>query len=73
MNSRTKGNDTLRQKLKVFLDTIPSGKEIYTNHLVSELSKLHRNYSISSSRISSLLKEFTKNVRWVKAGVWVKI
>ena len=73
MNSRTKGNDTLRQKLKSFLKGIPSGEEIRTYHLAMELQKTHRNYSISSSRISSLLKEFTKSVRWLKAGIWIKL
>jgi hypothetical protein len=73
MNSRTKGNDTLRQKLKVFLDTIPSGKEITINHLSSELQKTDRRYAISSLRVSSILKEFDTSIKWVRDNIWIKL
>ena len=73
MNSRTKGNDTLRKRLKNFLKKIKSGEEIYTNHIVSHLSKLNKNYSISTQRATNLLKEHDNLVTFVKSGVWMKI
>lgn len=73
LKHRQKGNDTLRRRLKSFLKGIPSGEEIRTNHLVMEFQKAHHNYSLSSVRISSLLKEFTTSVRWLKAGIWIKL
>jgi hypothetical protein len=72
-NSRTKGNNTLRQRLTIFLDKIPSGEEIQTNHVVSELSKINRNYSICPQRVHNLLKECQGTVKFIKSGVWLKL
>jgi hypothetical protein len=72
MNSRTKGNDTLRKRLKNFLKRIKSGEEIYTNHIILHLSKLNKNYSISSARVTNLLKENIA-VKFIKSGVWMKV
>ncbi|MFA5247955.1 MAG: hypothetical protein WC415_01760 [Patescibacteria group bacterium] len=73
MNHKTKGNDTLRQRLKLFLNKIPSGKEIETNHLVMELSKLNKNYSLNSARVTNLLKENREVVRFIRSGIWLKL
>jgi hypothetical protein len=73
LKHRTKGNDTLRQKLKLFLARIPSGKEIQTNHLVLELSRLNKNYSLNSARVTNLLKENRDLVKFIKSGVWLKL
>jgi hypothetical protein len=73
MNSRTKGNDMLRKRLKNFLKTFKSGAEIRTNHVVMRLSKLNKNYSISSQRVTSLMKEHDNLVVFIKSGVWMKI
>jgi len=72
-NSKTKGNATLRKKISVFLDKIPSGKEITVNHLSSALQKTDRRYAICSMRVSSLLKEFDNKVKWVRDNVWLKL
>ncbi|MFA5745777.1 MAG: hypothetical protein WC932_02840 [archaeon] len=73
MNHKTKGNDTLRQRLKLFLNKITSGKEIETNHLVMELSKLNKNYSLNSARVTNLLKENREVVRFIRSGIWLKL
>jgi hypothetical protein len=73
MNHKTKGNDTLRKRLKILLNKIPSGKETTVNHLASELQKLDRRYAIHSLRVSSLLKEFDTSVKWVRDNVWLKL
>jgi len=72
-NNRTKGNNTLRQRLTVFLNKIPSGGTFHINHIVMELSKLNKNYSLSPARVANLLKEQENIVRFVKSGVWLKI
>jgi len=73
MNNRTKGNDTLRKRLKIFLKKIKSGNTIHINHVVMELSRLNKNYSISTQRAASLLKEHDNLVTFVKSGVWLKL
>lgn len=72
-NNRTKGNNTLRKRLKSFLKKIPSGDTFHINYLVMTLSKLNKNYSLSSARITSLLKEQNDIIRFVKSGTWMKI
>ncbi len=72
-NHKTKSNNTLRERLKTFLKNIPSGKEIKTNHLVLELSKLNKNYSLNSARVTNLLKENRDLVKFIKSGVWLKL
>ncbi len=72
LKHRTKGNDTLRQKLQTILDSVESKKEIYTNHLVTKLSQTNKNYSISPQRVHNLLKE-NPGVKFIKSGVWLKL
>jgi hypothetical protein len=72
MNHKTKGNDTLRKRLKDILHTFKSGTEIKTNHLVMELSKLNKNYALNSARVTNLLKE-NPAVVFIKSGVWLKL
>ena len=69
---RTKGNETLRKRLKGLLKKIPSGETILTNHIVMELSKLNKNYNISPARAANLLKE-NAGVKFIRSGVWLKI
>ena len=73
MNNRTKGNDTLRKRLKNFLKKIKSGEQIYTNHIILKFSKSNKNYSLSSARVTNLLKEHDNLVTFVKSGVWMKL
>ena len=73
VNHKTKSNNTLRARLKLFLKNIPSGNEIQTNHLVLELSKLNKNYSLNSARVTNLLKECQGTVKFIKSGVWLKL
>ena len=72
-NNRTKGNNTLRKRLKSFLKKIPSGDTFHINHLVMTLSKLNKNYNITSTRVTNLLKEQNDIIRFVKSGTWIKI
>ena len=72
-NNRTKSNNTLRIRLKNFLKSTPSGDTFHINHLVMELSKLNKNYSLNSARVTSLLKDHEGLVRFVKSGIWMKI
>ena len=72
-NNRTRGNITLREKLKDFLKEIPSSEKFHINRAVMALSKLNKNYSITSARIANLLKEEDKKVRFIKSGVWMKL
>ena len=72
-NNRTKSNDTLRGRIKDFLKTKASGEKFHINHVVMELSKLNKNYSLTSVRISNLLKEQEGLVRFVRSGVWMKL
>jgi len=72
MNNRTKSNNTLRKKLNLFLKQIPSGEEIKTNHVVMVLSKLNRNYSLSSARVTNLFKE-NVDIKFIKSGIWMKL
>ena len=69
---RTKGNETLRKRLKEFLKSVKSGEEILTNSVVDILSKENKNYSINAQRAANLLRE-TGLVRRLKDGVWLKI
>ena len=69
---RTKGNETLRKRLKGLLKNIKSGEEITTNHLIMVLSKMNKNYSLSSARVTNLLKE-NAGVKFIRSGVWLKI
>ena len=69
---RTKGNETLRKRLKGLLKKIPSGEEILTNHLITILSKTNKNYNISPARMTNLLKE-NAGVKFIRSGVWLKI
>ena len=69
---RTKGNETLRKRLKGLLKNIKSGDEILTNSVVDILSKENKNYSINAQRAANLLRE-TGLVRRLKDGVWLKI
>ena len=69
---RTKGNETLRKRLKGLLKNIKSGEEILTNSVVDILSKENKNYSINAQRAANLLRE-TGLVRRLKNGVWLKI
>ena len=69
---RTKGNETLRKRLKGLLKSIKSGEEILTNSVVDILSKENKNYSINAQRAANLLRE-TGLVRRLKDGVWLKI
>lgn len=73
MNNRTKGNNTLRKRLKNFLKTFKIGEKIETNHVVTMLSKINKNHSISSQRVTNLLKEHDNLVTFIKFGVWMKI
>ena len=73
MNHKTKGNNTLRKHLKEFLNKIKPHTTIYTNHIVTALSKHNKNYNINSARVSSLLKEHDNLVTFVKSGIWLKI
>lgn len=72
-NNRIKGNNTLRKHLTEFLKKIESGTTIYTNHLIADFSKRNKNYSLSSARVTNLLKEQVGLVRFIKSGVWVKL
>lgn len=72
-NNRTKGNDTLRKHLASFLKKINPETIIYTNHLIAEFSKRNKNYSLSSARITNLLKEHDHLVVFIKSGVWMKL
>ena len=69
---RTKGNETLRKRLKSLLENIKSGEEILTNSVVDILSKENKNYSINAQRAANLLRE-TGLVKRLKNGVWLKI
>jgi hypothetical protein len=73
MNNRTNGNNTLRKHLKAFLKKIKPDTTIYTNRVVIELSKLNKNYSLSSQRVTNLLKEQNDIIKFVKSGVWIKL
>ena len=72
-NNRTKGNDTLRKHLASFLKKIKPETIIYTNHLIAEFSKRNKNYSLSSARITNLLKEQKDIVKSIGSGVWMKL
>jgi len=72
-NHKTKSNNILRERLKIILDNIESKTEIQTNHLVLELSKLNKNYSLNSARVTNLLKECKGTVKFIKSGVWLKL
>lgn len=72
-NNRTKGNNTLRKHLTAFLKKIPRGKEFHINSIVAILSKLNKNYNITSSRVTNLLKEQDNLVKFIKSGVWMKL
>lgn len=72
-NNRTKSNDTLRKKIKWFLKKKISGETFHINHAVSELTKLNKNYSLNSTRITKLLMEQDNLVKFIKSGVWMKL
>lgn len=72
-NNRTKGNDTLRKKLKLFLKKMPREKEFHINSIVTTLTKLNKNYNITSPRVANLLKEQENLVVFIKSGIWMKL
>lgn len=72
-NNRTKGNDTLRKRLVVFLKKKTSGDTFHINHIISKLSSFNKNYNISSARAANLLKEQKDIVKSIGSGVWMKL
>jgi hypothetical protein len=72
-NNRTKGNNNLRVKLKIFLKKKMSGDTFHINQIVSKLSMFNKNYNISSTRAANLLKEQKDIVKSIGSGVWMKL